>query len=149
MWMRCWQFVFVWGFPLRCNKPPSHRHKLLLCRWKKTESFVLYCHLEAEGETNRSGCFHFFLYFFICLVQITESPFSNGKIIQKFAVVPSENLTVQCTVSNKFGSDSKSIDVLPCKYKEKMFLLFPVSLSFLLIVTLESILLSFISIVLS
>ncbi|XP_004075399.1 CD166 antigen homolog A isoform X2 [Oryzias latipes] len=44
---------------------------------------------------------------------ITESPFSNGKIIQKFAVVPSENLTVQCTVSNKFGSDSKSIDVLP------------------------------------
>uniref|UniRef100_A0A3P9J999 Activated leukocyte cell adhesion molecule b n=1 Tax=Oryzias latipes TaxID=8090 RepID=A0A3P9J999_ORYLA len=42
---------------------------------------------------------------------ITESPFSNGKIIQKFAVVPSENLTVQCTVSNKFGSDSKSIDV--------------------------------------
>uniref|UniRef100_A0A3P9HTP2 Activated leukocyte cell adhesion molecule b n=1 Tax=Oryzias latipes TaxID=8090 RepID=A0A3P9HTP2_ORYLA len=39
---------------------------------------------------------------------------NNGKIIQKFAVVPSENLTVQCTVSNKFGSDSKSIDVLPC-----------------------------------
>lgn len=40
-----------------------------------------------------------------------ESTFSNGKITHKITVVPTANLTVSCTVSNKFGMDTKVINV--------------------------------------
>ncbi|RVE64912.1 hypothetical protein OJAV_G00131080 [Oryzias javanicus] len=70
---------------------------------------VLIC--EAEGNPKPAVTWN------INGTLLYESPFTNGKILQKFAVVPSENLTVQCIVSNKFGSDSKSIDVLPLQLK--------------------------------
>uniref|UniRef100_A0A665UGL7 CD166 antigen homolog A-like n=1 Tax=Echeneis naucrates TaxID=173247 RepID=A0A665UGL7_ECHNA len=40
-----------------------------------------------------------------------ESPFINGKITHKITVVPSANLTVSCTVTNKFGMDTRAINV--------------------------------------
>uniref|UniRef100_A0A665UHQ7 CD166 antigen homolog A-like n=1 Tax=Echeneis naucrates TaxID=173247 RepID=A0A665UHQ7_ECHNA len=46
-----------------------------------------------------------------------ESPFINGKITHKITVVPSANLTVSCTVTNKFGMDTRAINVSSCKYK--------------------------------
>ncbi|KAI4815728.1 hypothetical protein KUCAC02_005863 [Chaenocephalus aceratus] len=42
---------------------------------------------------------------------IDESPFVNGKITQKIRVVPTENLTVSCTVSNELGVATKTINV--------------------------------------
>ncbi|XP_010764362.1 CD166 antigen homolog isoform X2 [Notothenia coriiceps] len=42
---------------------------------------------------------------------IDESPFVNGKITQKIRVVPIENLTVSCTVSNELGVATKTINV--------------------------------------
>ncbi|XP_044211004.1 CD166 antigen homolog A-like isoform X1 [Thunnus albacares] len=42
---------------------------------------------------------------------LDESPFINGKITHKIAVVPTANLTVSCTVSNEFGMDTKDINV--------------------------------------
>lgn len=50
--------------------------------------------------------------------QLDESPFVNGKITHKIAVVPTANLTVSCTVSNDFGMDTKIINVSSRKYKE-------------------------------
>ncbi|XP_028429285.1 CD166 antigen homolog A isoform X1 [Perca flavescens] len=40
-----------------------------------------------------------------------ESPFLNGKIIHKITVMPAANLTVSCTASNEFGTDSKTMNV--------------------------------------
>uniref|UniRef100_A0A8C6T4H5 Activated leukocyte cell adhesion molecule b n=1 Tax=Neogobius melanostomus TaxID=47308 RepID=A0A8C6T4H5_9GOBI len=40
-----------------------------------------------------------------------EGAFVNGKITHKITVVPTANLTVYCTVSNDYGSDSKDINV--------------------------------------
>ncbi|KAJ8280102.1 hypothetical protein GJAV_G00050550 [Gymnothorax javanicus] len=40
-----------------------------------------------------------------------ESPYVDGKITHKIIMVPTENLTVSCTVSNDLGQDQKSIDV--------------------------------------
>ncbi|KAK1899606.1 CD166 antigen like A [Dissostichus eleginoides] len=42
---------------------------------------------------------------------IDESPFVNGKITQKIRVVPTENLTVSCMVSNELGVATKTINV--------------------------------------
>uniref|UniRef100_A0A8C9SY59 Activated leukocyte cell adhesion molecule b n=1 Tax=Scleropages formosus TaxID=113540 RepID=A0A8C9SY59_SCLFO len=38
-----------------------------------------------------------------------ESPYINGKITHKITVLPRENLTVTCMVSNKLGADTKEI----------------------------------------
>ncbi|KAJ8368302.1 hypothetical protein SKAU_G00083300 [Synaphobranchus kaupii] len=40
-----------------------------------------------------------------------ESPYVNGKITNKIVMVPTENLTVSCTVSNELGQDVKVINV--------------------------------------
>lgn len=42
---------------------------------------------------------------------LDESPFVNGKITHKIIVVPTANLTVSCTVSNEFGTDTRAISV--------------------------------------
>lgn len=42
---------------------------------------------------------------------LNDSTFVNGKITHKIKVVPSANLTVSCTVSNEFGSDTRPINV--------------------------------------
>lgn len=42
---------------------------------------------------------------------LDESDSVNGMITQKIKVVPSANLTVSCTVSNEFGSDTRPINV--------------------------------------
>ncbi|XP_013867850.1 activated leukocyte cell adhesion molecule b [Austrofundulus limnaeus] len=44
---------------------------------------------------------------------LNETSFPNGNIEHKIAVVPSANLTVSCTVSNEFGTDTKLIVVSP------------------------------------
>lgn len=51
------------------------------------------------------------------VTQLGESPFVNGKITHKIKVVPSANLTVHCTVTNRLGNDSRAINVSSCKYK--------------------------------
>ncbi|KAK7905193.1 hypothetical protein WMY93_017800 [Mugilogobius chulae] len=40
-----------------------------------------------------------------------ESSFINGKVTHKITVVPTANLTVSCTVSNDYGTDTKNITV--------------------------------------
>uniref|UniRef100_A0A3B4GC53 CD166 antigen homolog n=1 Tax=Pundamilia nyererei TaxID=303518 RepID=A0A3B4GC53_9CICH len=45
------------------------------------------------------------------VTQLGESPFVNGKITHKIKVVPSANLTVHCTVTNRLGNDSRAINV--------------------------------------
>ncbi|XP_076832544.1 activated leukocyte cell adhesion molecule b isoform X2 [Brachyhypopomus gauderio] len=41
----------------------------------------------------------------------TESAFGEGKVIHKITISPMVNLTVNCTVVNSLGQDTKSIDV--------------------------------------
>lgn len=50
------------------------------------------------------------------VLQPDESPFINGKVTHKITVVPTANLTVNCTVYNEFGVDTKAINVSSCKY---------------------------------
>uniref|UniRef100_A0A8C4EKP2 Activated leukocyte cell adhesion molecule b n=1 Tax=Dicentrarchus labrax TaxID=13489 RepID=A0A8C4EKP2_DICLA len=64
---------------------------------------VLIC--EAEGSPKPSVSWS------INGTSLDESPFVNGKITHKIAVVPTANLTVSCTVSNDFGVDTKNISV--------------------------------------
>lgn len=40
-----------------------------------------------------------------------KSSYKSGKAVQQIKVVPRLNLTVTCTVSNRFGEDVKSINV--------------------------------------
>lgn len=47
-----------------------------------------------------------------------KSSYSNGKAIHKITVVPRVNLTVTCSVSNKLGEDTKTINVASV-FKEK------------------------------
>lgn len=47
--------------------------------------------------------------FLLCLQE--KSSYSNGKAIHKITVVPRVNLTVTCSVSNKLGEDTKTINV--------------------------------------
>ncbi|XP_054649976.1 CD166 antigen homolog isoform X2 [Dunckerocampus dactyliophorus] len=67
------------------------QHKVLIC--------------EAEGSPKPSVSWS------INGTSLYESPFINGKITHKITVVPTVNLTVSCTVSNVFGTDTWDIDV--------------------------------------
>ncbi|XP_037325570.1 CD166 antigen homolog isoform X2 [Pungitius pungitius] len=67
------------------------RHKVLIC--------------EAEGSPKPVVSWS------INGTSLDESPFVNGKITHKITVVPTANLTVSCTVDNKFGVDSRTINV--------------------------------------
>ncbi|KAM9733824.1 CD166 antigen homolog isoform 2-T2 [Menidia menidia] len=67
------------------------QHKILIC--------------EAEGSPKPAVSWS------INGTVLDESPFVNGKITHKISVVPSANLTVTCTVSNKYGSAKKDINV--------------------------------------
>ncbi|XP_068601858.1 CD166 antigen homolog [Brachionichthys hirsutus] len=64
---------------------------------------VLYC--EAEGSPKPAVSWS------INGTLLEESPFINGKITHKIMVVPTANLTVSCTVSNEFGTDTQAINV--------------------------------------
>ncbi|KAF6725764.1 CD166 antigen-like protein A [Oryzias melastigma] len=98
--------LVVEGAPVITSLSKQHsddsNHRVLIC--------------EAEGNPKPAVTWN------INGTLLYESPFTNGKITQKFAVVPSENLTVLCTVSNEFGSDTKSIDVLPLQLKPEKIL---------------------------
>nr|XP_057936349.1 CD166 antigen homolog isoform X2 [Doryrhamphus excisus] len=67
------------------------QHKVLIC--------------EAEGSPKPSVSWS------INGTSLSESPFVNGKITHKITVVPTVNLTVSCTVTNMFGTDTSDIDV--------------------------------------
>ncbi|KAM7412942.1 hypothetical protein PAMA_020367 [Pampus argenteus] len=67
------------------------QHKVLIC--------------EAEGSPKPAVSWS------INGTSLDESPFVNGKITHKITVVPTANLTVYCTVSNEFGTDTKVINV--------------------------------------
>nr|XP_046245332.1 CD166 antigen homolog isoform X2 [Scatophagus argus] len=67
------------------------QHKVLIC--------------EAEGSPKPAVSWS------INGTSLDESPFVNGKITHKITVVPTANLTVSCTVSNEFGTDTKAINV--------------------------------------
>ncbi|XP_068173352.1 CD166 antigen homolog isoform X2 [Antennarius striatus] len=64
---------------------------------------VLFC--EAEGSPKPAVSWS------INGTLLEASPFINGKITHKIMVVPTANLTVSCTVSNKFGTDTQAIYV--------------------------------------
>ncbi|XP_070827025.1 CD166 antigen homolog A-like isoform X1 [Chaetodon trifascialis] len=66
-------------------------HKVLIC--------------EAEGSPKPAVSWS------INGTSLDESPFVNGKITHKIIVVPTANLTVSCTVSNEFGTDTRAINV--------------------------------------
>ncbi|XP_008289743.1 CD166 antigen homolog [Stegastes partitus] len=67
------------------------QHKVLIC--------------EAEGSPKPAVSWS------INGTLLDESPFINGKITHKITVVPSANLTVSCTVTNDFGTDTRAINV--------------------------------------
>ncbi|XP_061829120.1 CD166 antigen homolog isoform X2 [Nerophis lumbriciformis] len=69
------------------------QHKVLIC--------------EAEGSPKPSVSWS------INSTSLHESPFVGGKVTHKITVVPTLNLTVLCTVSNKFGEDTREISVSP------------------------------------
>ncbi|XP_061915948.1 CD166 antigen homolog A isoform X2 [Entelurus aequoreus] len=69
------------------------QHKVLIC--------------EAEGSPKPSVSWS------INGTSLHESPFVGGKVTHKITVVPTLNLTVLCTVSNKFGEDTREISVSP------------------------------------
>lgn len=120
----CWQFVFVSGvFLWDSGVYIPEAHTLFLCH-ARTDSLT--------GPTSpphganllqiiRIRCATINICFFslsLSLVtQLGESPFVNGKITHKIKVVPSANLTVHCTVTNRLGNDSRAINVSSCKYK--------------------------------
>uniref|UniRef100_A0A671Y5I5 Activated leukocyte cell adhesion molecule b n=1 Tax=Sparus aurata TaxID=8175 RepID=A0A671Y5I5_SPAAU len=83
--------------------------KLIKQRGEDGKHKVLIC--EAEGSPKPAVSWS------INGTSLDESPFVNGKITHKITVVPTANLTVSCTVSNEFGTDSKAINVSSCKYK--------------------------------
>ncbi|XP_029964400.1 CD166 antigen homolog A-like isoform X1 [Salarias fasciatus] len=51
---------------------------------------------------------------------LDESDFVDGMITHKIKVVPSANLTVSCTVSNEFGSDTRPINVSSLNWKVRV-----------------------------
>ncbi|XP_030256681.1 CD166 antigen homolog A-like isoform X1 [Sparus aurata] len=77
--------------------------KLIKQRGEDGKHKVLIC--EAEGSPKPAVSWS------INGTSLDESPFVNGKITHKITVVPTANLTVSCTVSNEFGTDSKAINV--------------------------------------
>lgn len=62
-----------------------------------------------------------FFFLFVCLFRLLipmyvsppqdKSTYKNGKAVHTIKVVPRLNLTVTCTVTNKFGEDVRSINV--------------------------------------
>ncbi|CAG08893.1 unnamed protein product [Tetraodon nigroviridis] len=68
------------------------QHKVLVC--------------EAEGSPKPSVSWS------VNGTSLDESPFVNGRITHRIKVVPTANLTVSCTVSNDFGTDTRDINVL-------------------------------------
>uniref|UniRef100_A0A3P8WHH5 Activated leukocyte cell adhesion molecule b n=1 Tax=Cynoglossus semilaevis TaxID=244447 RepID=A0A3P8WHH5_CYNSE len=75
------------------------KHKVLVC--------------EAEGSPKPE------VFWSINGTSPEESSFTRGKVTHKLTVVPSANLTVSCTVTNEFGSDTRSINVSSCKLKDR------------------------------
>lgn len=73
------------------NRSNDGQHKVLTC--------------EAEGSPKPAVSWS------INGTLLSESPFINGKITHKIKVVPSANLTVHCTVTNRLGVDSRAINV--------------------------------------
>ncbi|XP_057684872.1 CD166 antigen homolog A-like isoform X2 [Corythoichthys intestinalis] len=69
------------------------QHKVLIC--------------EAEGFPKPSFSWS------ITGTSLDESPFINGKVVQKITIVPTVNLTVSCSVYNEFGADTRDITVSP------------------------------------
>ncbi|XP_067364230.1 CD166 antigen homolog A-like isoform X2 [Channa argus] len=67
------------------------QHKVLIC--------------EAEGSPKPAVTWS------INGTSFDESPFMNGKITHKITVVPTANLTVTCSVTNDFGTDTKTLKV--------------------------------------
>lgn len=107
----------------------SHRHTQCLCHGKAESQFnptsppsgpksaLLICWGRFINPAVSDVYILTFVGVFSLIVQLDESPFVNGKITHKITVVPTANLTVSCTVSNEFGTDSKAINVSSCKYK--------------------------------
>lgn len=87
--------LFVRGAPVI-----KHLHKQ---RGEDSGHEVLIC--EAEGSPKPAVSWS------INGTSLEESPFVNGKITHKITVVPTANLTVFCSVSNEFGTDSRDIFV--------------------------------------
>ncbi|GAA6225711.1 CD166 antigen homolog A-like [Lates japonicus] len=90
------------SFELLVEGAPVIR-QLLKKRGEDGQHKVLIC--EAEGSPKPAVSWS------INGTSSDESPFINGKITHKITVEPTANLTVSCTVSNEFGTDTKAINV--------------------------------------
>ncbi|KAK2847406.1 hypothetical protein Q5P01_010405 [Channa striata] len=77
--------------------------QLLKKRGEDGQHKVLIC--EAEGSPKPAVTWS------INGTSFDESPFINGKITHKITVVPTANLTVTCSVTNEFGTDTRTLKV--------------------------------------
>lgn len=51
-----------------------------------------------------------------CVLLQEESSYSHGRATHKITVVPRVNLSVTCTVTNRLGEDSRTINVSSSKF---------------------------------
>lgn len=99
------------SFELLVEGPPVIR-KLSKLRSKDGKHKVLSCEVEGSPKPSVSWS--------INGTSQHETPFINGQITYKITVVPTENLTVSCIVSNEFGRASDEIEVLSLFEEVKM-----------------------------